>query len=164
MAPGYGGDGPETDIEALYQLVTGLGFDGNNDGSRLGSGPAGPAATQLFPGTSGDVPPFASFTADNGAGVLTPAGTMGGAGFRAGALPVILTATDIGVAYQPKGETIITGINGTALPIAALTQTSRNTTPFSSGAGLQETVTGLNALGALVIGLGTNDKIGRAHV
>ena len=60
-------------------------------------------------------------------------------------------------AYQPKGETIITGINGTALPIAALTQTSRNTTPFSSGAGLQETVTGLNALGALVIGLGTND-------
>ena len=157
MAPGYGGDGPETDIEALYQLVTGLGFDGNNDGSRLGSGPAGPAATQLFPGTSGDVPPFASFTADSGAGVLTPAGTMGGAGFRAGALPVILTATDIGVAYQPKGETTITGINGTTLPIAALTQTSRNTTPFSSGAGLQETVTGLNALGALVIGLGTND-------
>ncbi|MFN7866939.1 MAG: tandem-95 repeat protein [Planctomyces sp.] len=157
MAPGYGGDGPETDIEALYQLVTGLGFDGNNDGSRLGSGPAGPVATQLFPGASGDVPPFASFVPDATGGVLTAAGTIGGAGFRAGALPVILTATDIGVAYQPKGETFITGVDGTVLPIAALTQTSRNTTPFSSGAGLQETVTGLNALGALVIGLGTND-------
>jgi len=157
MAPGYGGDGPETDIEALYQLVTGLGFDGNNDGSRLSSGPAGPAATQLFPGPSGDVPPFASFVPDATASVLAPAGTIGGAGFRAGALPVILTATDIGTAWQPKGETIITGLDGTALPLAALTQTSRNTTPFGSGAGLQETVTGLNALGALVIGLGTND-------
>jgi len=36
MAPGFGGDGPETDIEALYQLVTGIGFDadyeyGNGD-------------------------------------------------------------------------------------------------------------------------------------
>ncbi|TXT20262.1 MAG: subtilisin-like serine protease, partial [Planctomycetota bacterium] len=31
-APGYGGDGPETLIEALFQTVTGLGFDGNNNG------------------------------------------------------------------------------------------------------------------------------------
>lgn len=29
-APGYGGDQPETDIEALFQVVTGKGFDGNN--------------------------------------------------------------------------------------------------------------------------------------
>ncbi len=42
------------------------------------------------------------------------------------------------------------------LPLSALTQTSRSTTPFNSGAGIQETITGLNALGALVIGLGTN--------
>ena len=37
-----------------------------------------------------------------------------------------------------------------------MTQLSRPTTPFGSGAGIQETVTALNALGALVIGLGTN--------
>ncbi|MGV2340836.1 MAG UNVERIFIED_CONTAM: hypothetical protein LVR18_44925 [Planctomycetaceae bacterium] len=76
--PGYGGDGPETDIEALYQLVTGLGFDGNNNGSTLESGPAGPANTQLNPGDSGDVPAFSSFQPDPTTGVLAPAGTIGG--------------------------------------------------------------------------------------
>ncbi len=144
--PGYGGDGPETDIEALYQLVTGLGFDGNNNGSVMDSGAAGLASTQLSPGNSGDVPSFAA------------PGTVGGAGFRAGALPVILLATDIGFAYQPKGEMSITGVNGLSLPVSALTGTSRPSTPFNAGAGLQETITGLNALGALVIGLGTNTQ------
>ncbi|MFO0977996.1 MAG: Ig-like domain-containing protein [Planctomycetaceae bacterium] len=158
--PGYGGDQPETDIEALYQLVTGLGFDGNNNGSVLDSGAAGLASTQLNPGTSGDVPSFASFRADAANGVLQGDGTIGGAGFRAGALPVILLATDTGFAYQPKGETSVTGIGGLTLPVSSLTQTSRNTTPFSHGAGIQETVTGLNALGALVIGLGTNTEAG----
>ncbi len=62
--PGYGGDAPETDIEALFQVVTGRGFDGNNNGSVLDSGPAGLASTQLTPGASGDVPSFASFTPD----------------------------------------------------------------------------------------------------
>ena len=155
-APGYGGDGPETDIEALYQLVTGLGFDGNNNGTVTDSGAAGLSSTQLTPGASGDVPSFASFTVDTASGALAPAGTIGGGGFRAGALPVILLATDVGFAYQPKGETSITGIDGVTLPISALTQTSRASTPFGSGAGIQETITGLNALGALVIGLGTN--------
>ncbi len=155
-APGYGGDGPETDIEALYQLVTGLGFDGNNNGTVTDSGAAGLSSTQLTPGASGDVPSFASFTVDTASGALASAGTIGGGGFRAGALPVILLATDIGFAYQPKGETSVTGLGGVTLPVSALTQTSRGSTPFSSGAGIQETITGLNALGALVIGLGTN--------
>ena len=155
-APGFGGDQPETDIEALYQVVTGLGFDGNNNGSVLDSGPAGLASTQFTPGTSGDVPSFASFTQDAANNVLAPSGSIGGAGFRAGALPVILTATDTGFAYQPKGETNVVGTGGFSLPLSALTQTSRGTTPFGYGAGIQETVTGLNALGALVIGLGTN--------
>jgi serine-aspartate repeat-containing protein C/D/E len=156
--PGYGGDEPETDIEALYQLVTGLGFDGNNNGSTLDSGAAGLASTQLNPGGSGDVPSFASFQADLPNNVLPAAGSLGGAGFRAGALPVILVATDTGFAYQPKGETTITGLGGLTLPISALTGTSRPTTPSSSGAGLQQTVTALNALGGLVIGLGTNPQ------
>jgi VCBS repeat-containing protein len=155
-APGYGGDEPETDIEALYQVVTGKGFDGNNNGSVLDSGRAGLVSTQINPGPSGDVPSFASFTADPTNAVMPSAGNVGGAGFRAGALPIILLATDTGFAYQPKGETSIHGVGSTSLPISALTQTSRPTTPFNSGAGIQETVTGLNALGALVIGLGTN--------
>jgi hypothetical protein len=156
--PGYGGDEPETDIEALYQLVTGKGFDGNNNGSLLDSGPAGLAASQTNPGSSGDVPPFASFVADPAQGVLGAAGNIGGGGFRAGALPIILLATDTGIAYQPKGEASITGIGGLNLPLSTLTETSRPTTPFGSGAGIQETITALNALGALVIGLGTNPE------
>ena len=155
-APGYGGDEPETDIEALYQLVTGRGFDGNNNGSVLDSGPSGLAATQLNPGASGDVPSFASFVADPANSVMPAAGKVGGAGFRSGALPIVLLATDTGFAYQPKGETSIVGAGGLTLPISDLTQTSRNTTPDNLGAGIQETITGLNALGALVIGLGTN--------
>ena len=130
-APGYGGDQPETDIEALYQLVTGLGFDGNNNGSVMDSGAAGLASTQLTPGNSGDVPSFASFTVDTASGALPSAGALGGGGFRAGALPVILLATDTGFAYQPKGETSVTGL-GVTLPISALTQTSRATTPFGA--------------------------------
>ena len=156
MAPGYGGDGPETDIEALYQVVTGLGFDGNNNGSVLDSGAAGLASTQVSPGASGDVPSFSSFQADPTHGVLPADGSIGGAGFRPGALPIILTATDTGFAYQPKGETSIVGAGGLTVPVSALTSLSRGSTPFGAGAGLQETVTGLNALGALVVGLGTN--------
>lgn len=158
VAPGFGGDGPETDIEALYQLVTGRGFDGNNNGTVLDSGLAGLASTQINPGASGDVPSFASFTADAANNVLPAAGSMGGGGFRTGALPIVLLATDIGFAYQPKGETDIVGTGGLTLPLSALTQVSRPTTPFNYGAGIQETVTGLNALGALVIGLGTNPE------
>lgn len=156
--PGYGGDQPETDIEALYQLVTGRGFDGNNNGSVLDSGAAGLASTQLNPGSSGDVPSFASFVADPTNNVLPAAGNVGGAGFRAGALPIILLATDTGFAYQPQGESSVIGVGGVTVSASALTQTSRATTPFNSGAGLQQTITGLNALGALVIGLGTNPQ------
>ncbi|MEZ6125082.1 MAG: SdrD B-like domain-containing protein, partial [Planctomycetaceae bacterium] len=161
VAPGYGGDQPETVIEALYQMVTGAGFDGNNDCDTTDSGPAGGYSTQVSPGTSGDVPAFSSFTADTAHGGLDASGTIGGAGFRSGALPIIITATDTGFAYQPKGETSITG-NGTTLPVSAFTGTSRGTTPFGAGAGIQETVTGLNALGALVIGLGTADAASAA--
>jgi hypothetical protein len=156
--PGYGGDQPETDIEALYQAATGRGFDGNNNGNTTDSGPAGAVSTQLNPGASGDVPAFNSFTIDPAGNVLPAAGNVGGVGFRAGALPIILTATDTGFAFQPKGETSVTGLGGVTLPISAFTQTSRPTTPFASGAGIQETVTALNALGALVIGLGTNPQ------
>src|SRR5262249_33631178 len=34
-APGFGGDGPEANVEALYQIATGAGFDGNGNASTL---------------------------------------------------------------------------------------------------------------------------------
>lgn len=80
---GGGGDGPETDWEGLYQLATGAGYDGNEDGDSTDSGPAGesgvaeaeeidfdfddaywyaPSLSQGFgfshPGVSGDVPAY----------------------------------------------------------------------------------------------------------
>ena len=87
-APGFGGDGPESNFEGLYQAATGLGFDGNGDGSTLDSGLAGAVATQVTPGSSGDVPAFAS-------NVATTSGTLGGVGFRPGALHLVIQAGDI---------------------------------------------------------------------
>lgn len=144
----------------MFQTVTGLGFDGNNNGTFSDSGAAGLASTQLTPGNSGDVPSFASYTADPSGSGLPAAGSLGGAGFRAGALPIILVATDIGFAYQPKGETSIAGLNRVTIAVAGIAHTTHTTTPFNYGAGIQETITGLNALGPLVIGLGTNADLG----
>jgi hypothetical protein len=112
-APGLGGDWPESQIEALYQTATGKGFDGNFNASKLDSGNAGPVATQTNPGDSGDVPPFSSFTADLPNKVLPPsagADALGGVGFRPGAMPIVLLATDASTAYQPSSTSAdITG-------------------------------------------------------
>lgn len=116
-APGYGGDGPETSIEALFQVATGAGFDGDGNGSRLDSGPAGGPLTQVFPGTSGDVPPFLS-------NVAPASGTLGGVGFRPGALRLVIQAGDIcSVAPFKFGQPIpsaITGAGGVTVPMSAL--------------------------------------------
>ncbi|MEM7353227.1 MAG: hypothetical protein AAF657_20700, partial [Acidobacteriota bacterium] len=87
-APGSGGDGPESAIEALFQVATGNGFDGDGDGSTLGSGPAGDPLTQTAPGSSGDVPAFSSH-------VGLADGSIGGVGWRPDALRLVLLATDI---------------------------------------------------------------------
>lgn len=87
--PGFGGDAQESSAgEALYQVATGAGFDGDGDGSLLGSGPAGALLTQLQPGNSGDVPPFSSY-------VGTTSGSEGGVGWRENSLRIVILATDI---------------------------------------------------------------------
>lgn len=149
-------DLPESMLEGLYQVATGRGFDGDDDGDLLGSGPAGLVSTQLSPGSSGDVPPFASFQADPDNNVLPAVGSRGGAGFRNDALPIILVATDYGTAYQPDGIDPIRGVDGSQVPLADLTNRGRPSTPFGKGATFQATVDALNELGAVVIGLGTN--------
>jgi hypothetical protein len=170
-APGGGGDGPETTLEGLFQIATGLGFDGNGNGSRLNSGAAGAPLTQTSPGTSGDIPPFSS-------NVAPASGTLGGVGFRAGALHLVITAGDIcSVAPFPAGSpvpTTITGAGGATVPTSALRcsnvigsqrygfvsnslSTTGNTVsgavaPLGS-ATVQQVVAALNALGVSVIGL-----------
>src|SRR5262249_13548681 len=62
----------------------------------------------------------------------------------------------------PDGITTIHGVGGVPLPLSRLTDAlggrSRPTTPGNRGASFQPTVDALNNLGALVVGLGTNDQ------
>ncbi|MGH9347828.1 MAG: MopE-related protein, partial [Vicinamibacterales bacterium] len=170
-APGFGGDGPETTLDALFRIATGDGFDGNGNGSTVNSGPAGATTTQTAPGTSGDVPPFTS-------NVAPAAGTLGGVGFRPRALHLVLVAGDIcSVAAYTPGEPIpgtVTGIGGATVPSSALR--CSNTVGFSrfgfvsnsvsrtgntvagavapaGAATVPDTIAALNALGISVIGL-----------
>lgn len=85
---GFGGDSPETAIHALYELGTGLGFDGNGDGTTTESGDAGSVSSQTSPGSSGDVPAFST-------NVLPSSGSLGGAGWRSDAQKIIILATDV---------------------------------------------------------------------
>ncbi|MEE8526330.1 MAG: MopE-related protein [Thermoanaerobaculia bacterium] len=170
-APGFGGDGPESNIEALFQIATGLGFDGNGNGSTLDSGPAGAVATQVSPGSSGDVPEFVS-------NVAVTSGTLGGVGFRPGALHLVIQAGDIcAIAPFTADEPVpvtITGAGGATVPSSALRcsnfigssrygfvsdSVSRSGNTVSAAvvpvgsATVPDTFTALNALGISVIGL-----------
>ncbi|NLE38171.1 MAG: hypothetical protein GX621_09130, partial [Pirellulaceae bacterium] len=167
-----GGDGPESAVEALYQTATGAGFDGNGDlpgdpNYTTESGPAGLYQTQVHPGTSGDVPAFNTFQADATDHILAPAGTLGGVGFRAGALTIVLVATDNRTGYEPEdtptGKPVDGLIHGvTDVDYDEFTEYGRGASPdvdndgFGDGARIQETVTALNSLGVRVIGLGSS--------
>jgi hypothetical protein len=171
-APGGGGDGPETNLEALWQVTTGAGFDGNGNGSRLDSGAAGATATQSSPGTSGDIPPFSS-------NVAATSGTLGGVGFRPRSLHLVIQAGDIcPVAPYAAGQPVpatLTGANGATVPASALrcsntlggsrygfvgnsvarnTNTVQNAVAPLGSAAIPDLIAALNQLGVSVIGLG----------
>ncbi|MBN2023228.1 MAG: carboxypeptidase regulatory-like domain-containing protein [Pirellulales bacterium] len=161
--PGYGGDGPESMVEALYQVATGEGFDGNDDEDTIDSGAAGLYATQVTPGDSGDVPAFDTFEPDPEHDIIPPAvdveDGLGGVGFREGAMRVVLVATDMGIRYQvespPLGpEDLIYGLDGVPVEYSRFTTDGIAGTPRGEGAQIQETVTALNELEILVIGIG----------
>jgi len=170
-APGFGGDGPESAIaEGLWQIATGVGFDGNGDGDTVDSGPAGALATQTAPGASGDVPAFSSY-------VGTGTGGLGGVGWRPGSLRLVLLATDIcpvSTFTSPEIPADIVGTGSTEpVSVFACTSTTPGTDRFgfvsdsktsagntiagavapSEAATVQETIDALNALGIRVIGL-----------
>jgi hypothetical protein len=172
-APGFGGDGPESGLEGLFQAATGAGFDGNGNGSSLESGPAGAIPTQTTPGLSGDVPPFSS-------NVALTSGSLGGVGWRTDSLRLVLLATDIcSVAPHPAGSPVpgsITGAGSSTVPSSALHcstalglssrfgfisdsktlagSTVANSVAPSGSGGVQATVSALNALGIQVMGMG----------
>lgn len=167
-APGGGGDGPESMLEGLFQVATGRGFDGNNDGDSVDSGVAGLAATQTNSG-GGDVPAYSTFTPDptgDARGPVLPptapvAGATDGVGFRAGARHIVIVATDAGTAFQSDGATTYTGVGGVTVSATTMTAGGRNTTPQGRGASFQNTINQMIAQNIEVVSLG-NEVFGGA--
>lgn len=104
--PGDGGRDPmdsQAALEALYQLATGSGFDGNGNSSKTESGDVGVLATQLTPGISGDVPPFAATemaplpdgSPVYSVGETLSSGNLGGAGWRPDSLRFVIVFSDV---------------------------------------------------------------------
>ncbi|MCO4768542.1 MAG: hypothetical protein KDA24_00820 [Deltaproteobacteria bacterium] len=132
-----GGDFPESSLEALYQSLTGVGYDMDGDN----------VLDQTF-GTAdnSDVPPFIASASDAFGGSATGSnapgtpgtGTIGGAGFRAGSVPILVYTTDnlMRDADQPATFSYPTG--------------------GSPAAGLSSVVTAADSLGAKFIGIGTD--------
>lgn len=106
LALGGGGDGPESGIESLYQAATGLG---TNDCQ------------------TGLIPPFDPL---RGLTAGTAEGIIGGAGFRAGAMPIIVHITDNSTHADGEGG-------------------------YTYGASREEAYTALRDIGARVIGIST---------
>jgi Ca2+-binding RTX toxin-like protein len=163
-APNAGnGDIPETVIEALFQVATGLGFDGNGDGDTLDSGLAGLISTQTMPTAGGDVPAFASFLPDGTAApagpVLAPSGNNGGVGFRDDSRRLVLLATDAPLKFGVDGVDPYVGVNGVTVPAADIQISGSSAVP-AGAAGIQQTVDALIAQNIQVIGLGGITTLG----
>lgn len=117
-APGDGGDAPEAG-EALLELFSGTGFDGDNDGDMHGINNdqrAGGLNTQLNADASGDVPPYASLLP----GVVS-SGTEGGVGFRSNSIRIVVMLTNWCAAAPfapgtPLATTSIVGADGVTVP------------------------------------------------
>ena len=94
-------------MEALYQALTGLGYDQNGDGI-------------YDPNT--DILPFIAKSEDAFGGTVDGVydsgvagnGTLGGFGFREGALPVIVYATDAPMRDRDIGHPVPPSANHTA--------------------------------------------------
>ncbi len=158
VSPAAGAVADETYIEALLQIATGVGFDGNGDGDFIDSGLAGLVTTQISPTAGGDVPDIGTFQPDPTGPVLPPDGTIGGVGFRTNSTQrIVLLGTDGDLNVEDDGMTTYTGVGGVTVPVSDFniggTQGSFGT-PGGRGATIQNTVDQLIANNIKVIGLG----------
>jgi hypothetical protein len=132
----HGGfDGPESQIEAMFQAATGDGFRSS----------AGAAWTPAFV-------PATGFDATRGHGMI------GGAGYRADALPIIIVATDV-TFHRKWGDNATATDNSTWCgDVATDTCDNYDMSFFGAAADQQpktvaQTLTALNGIGAKVFGL-----------
>jgi Arc/MetJ family transcription regulator len=83
----YGGDAPESTMEALYQAMTGAGYDQNCNESY-------DSDTDVLPFLADTSDPFLGTGGESYVADTPDGGVIGGMGFREGSLPVIIYATD----------------------------------------------------------------------
>jgi hypothetical protein len=128
-----GADEPESSMEALYQAATGAGYDQNCNGSY-------DAPTDVPSFLTGGSPLFPGAFGGSIGGVYTPGlpgtGPGGGAGFRAGSVPIIVYTTD-NVMRDPDA--------GFGAPAGC-----------SDPAGSSEVASAVNTIGGKLIGIGTS--------
>lgn len=125
-----GGDTPESSMEALYQSMTGVGYDMNCDGSYASSTDVVPfmaSSGDLFNGSGGQW--YSSSTSGGGTG--------GGAGFRDYALPIVIYATDAQMRDAGSSNSSLNGV-------------PRNACHNASGA---DVISAAGSLGAYLIGI-----------
>jgi len=89
-----GADLPESAGEAIYQALSGAGYDQNCNGGYE-------AATDVLPFLSDPLDPFGGGAGQTYDPALAGGGTLGGMGFRPYALPVIVYATDAAMRHYP---------------------------------------------------------------
>ena len=132
----FGGDGPESSMEAIYQGASGEGYDMNCDGSYDST-----TDVQPFISSSGD--PFGGSGGQHYSSSGSGGGLNGGFGFRDYALPVIVFATDYDLRDPDAGYP------------------SPGTTTAGWGcpqdAGQSDVVAALSDLGGYVIGIQANN-------
>jgi hypothetical protein len=83
----YGGDGPESGMEAILQGAAGIGYDMGCDGNYS-------PTEDVLPFLSSSTDPFGGGAGQGYSSSWTGGGAIGGFGFRDYALPVIVYATD----------------------------------------------------------------------
>lgn len=132
-----GGDGPEAGWSALYTLANGA--------SRIVT--VQPTVTYDLHTTPSLLPLTVGETG----------GTIGGAGFRSGSVPIVVTVSDAEWHDAPGSATAGDPESGIASYPSAETMpflgTPTNCDPCSNAPSRREAITALNALGAKVIGL-----------
>ncbi len=158
--PGAGSAAANTGIEALFQVATGAGFDGNAMLGTGESGAAGRLTTQLAPGTSGDVPSFASFQADPAGPVVAASNPAGGdgVGFRPNSLHLVVLATQNGFRFVDEAAATYIGVNNVAVP-ASVIETNGVATTVVGAAGFGNTLQALLQDNIRVIGVGGNTVV-----
>jgi hypothetical protein len=103
----YGGDGPESTMEALYQSASGVGYD--QDCDRVYD-----SATDVRPFLASGTDPFGGGGGQHFASGTPGGGLNGGFGFRDYALPVIVYATDYDLRDPDAGYGVPPGCPGSA--------------------------------------------------